>query len=361
MRPTTASTVTSDARRRASDPDAVLARRIDALAAHLADAVDAAPRAVHQARVATRRLRELVPVLTTHRHQRRGRRLQKRLRAVGRGLGPLRELDVAIGLLDERARGAGAATAGIRAAKAALTTAREDARAGWAGGLDREGATRLVDKLRRLEQRVREDGATKPAPSRLRRRVLAARLTERARDLAGAVSTCGALLVVERVHAVRIAAKRLRYVLELVAELRLAPVGSIVGRLKTLQDTLGALHDLDVLRHHVARVRAAEIATSARATGLETFTAGLDADIRALHARYLRRARTLPRLTDRLRDEVAPCLARSTSISSATPSLKSAARRGPTTASARSRPTASAGGASRRRGSPRSGRARTSS
>jgi CHAD domain-containing protein len=208
---------------------------------------------------------------------------------------------------------------------------------------------------------VRDDGATRPAASRRRRPVLAARVTERARDLAAAVATCGALLVVERVHAVRIAAKRLRYVLELVAELRLAPVGPIVGRLKTLQDTLGALHDLDVLRHHVAQVRAAEVATSARATGLEAFTAGLDADIRALHARYLHRARTLPRLTDRLRDEVAPCLARSTSMSSATPSPKRAGRPGPTTPSARSRPTASAGGAGRRRGSSRSGRARTSS
>ena len=362
MRVTTALPASGAASRRASDPDAVLARRIDALAAHLADAVDADPRAVHQARVATRRLREIVPVLTAARHTGRGRRLRRRLRDIGRGLGPLRELDVALALLADRAKAnRTAATAGIRAVRSTLTAARDAARARWQALLDRDGAAGLVDALRRLERRVADEDASAPAAVRARRRVLAERVGVRARDLASAVASCGALLVVERVHAVRIAAKRLRYVLELVVELRLAPVAGLVARLKLLQDVLGALHDVDVLRHHVAVVRANEVASSARVTGLEAFTAGLDAEIRELHAGYLRRARTLPRLIDRLLDEVVPCLVRSTSTSSATPSPRSAARRGPTTASGRSRPTASASGAGRRRGSPRSMRGPTSS
>ena len=52
---------------------------------------------MHRARVATRRLREALPVLDG---ERRGlRRLRKDLRALTRALGPVRELDVTLGLI----------------------------------------------------------------------------------------------------------------------------------------------------------------------------------------------------------------------------------------------------------------------
>jgi CHAD domain-containing protein len=107
---------------------------------------------------------------------------------------------------------------------------------------------------------------------------------------------------------VRIAAKRLRYALELAGELTLARTASLVTRLRGAQDVLGELHDLDVLRRESAHVRAALPPGSIVATDLEQMSQALDADIRQLHARYLRGARSLAALTDRVRDRIAPCL-----------------------------------------------------
>ena len=126
--------------------------------------------------------------------------------------------------------------------------------------------------------------------------------------LGDAVSAAGAILIVDRVHAVRIAAKRLRYALELTGELRLARTAPLVSSLRTVQDVLGELHDLDVLRRETARVRTDLLPDSIVATDLERMSTAIDADIRHLHARYLRGARTLAALADRVRDRIAPCL-----------------------------------------------------
>jgi CHAD domain-containing protein len=133
-------------------------------------------------------------------------------------------------------------------------------------------------------------------------------MIDRARALRSAVVDAGAILIVDRVHAVRIAAKRLRYALEVAGELRLARTASLVTSLRAMQDVLGHLHDLDVLRGESARARSELPPDSIVARDLERLADGIDADIRQLHARYLRGARALAALTDRVRDRIAPCL-----------------------------------------------------
>lgn len=51
----------------------------------------------------------------------------------------------------------------------------------------------------------------------------------------------------DELHALRIAAKRLRYTLELFAGVLPSDTGDLIEELKGLQDDLGALHDRDVL------------------------------------------------------------------------------------------------------------------
>jgi CHAD domain-containing protein len=334
-----------------------LGRRLDALREHLADALAGHERAIHQARVATRRLREIVPLVVDARSG-RGERLVRRLRKLTRALGPVRELDVALGLLDTRA--AGRPEPGVVAMRAHLTEARKAAFTALTDAWDAARATRLLDRLGRLtaDRRRSRRQAVAALPKRLRR-ALARRVLDRARVLGVAVAAAGAILIVERVHDVRIATKRLRYALELAGELRLVRTAALVASLRTVQDILGELHDLDVLRGRCALVLREVPADSIVAREVEAIAASIDADVRVQHARYLRTARGLARLTDRVLDRVTPCLDPSTSISSATPSPKTAGRRGPTTRNARSPTTARKSGGGRPPGSRRSGRGPT--
>jgi CHAD domain-containing protein len=294
----------------AAAPEPLLAasldRRADALEAHLALALAGDGHGVHQARVATRRLREVVPVAIDVR-QGRGARLLRRLRTLTRALGPVRELDVALTLLDARA--AGRAAPGAVALRAHLVEARTAAFEALTDGWDAGRAKRLLGRLKRLRDETRAVPA--PADGGLRprlRRSLARGVLERARALRRAVDASGSLLVVARVHAVRIAAKRLRYALELAGELRLLRTAALVSSLKSVQGILGDLHDLDVLRGHASRVELEVPPESIVARDLAAMIAAVDHDVRHLHARYLRAARGLVRLTDRVRDRVTPCL-----------------------------------------------------
>jgi len=283
-----------------------LGRRLEALAGHLHDALDGGERSIHQARVATRRLREILPVVADTRSA-LGARLRRRLKRLTRTLGPVRELDVSGGLLTARAAGRPApAVVALRAhlkerRLAALEALQDACDAGRAKRL-LEGLTDLVREIERAGRRGRGE-----LPARERRR-LARRVIDRARALGVAVAESGAILIVARVHAVRIAAKRLRYALELTGELRLARTGTLVSSLKAMQDVLGELHDLDVLRAEAVRVRTVLPSESIVARDLDRMSAALDLDIRHLHARYLRGARALAVLTDRVRDRIAPCL-----------------------------------------------------
>jgi CHAD domain-containing protein len=331
---------------------------VEALAAHLPEAREGDVHGVHQARVATRRLREILPIVVDVRRG-RGRRLARRLKQLTRVLGPVRELDVALALADAAvaARSAPAAVA----LRAHLTEARTEAFAELRRACDPGRAERLVGRLAKLVARHETGPKHAEDLPRRTRRALGQGVLDRARALADAVSAAGAILIVDRVHAVRIATKQLRYALELVGELRLARTAALVSSLRTVQDVLGRLHDLDVLRARTVRVRGEVPPDSIVARALTDSVAAIDGDIRHDHARYLRLARALVRLTDRVRDRVAPCLDPSISTSFATPSPKGAARPGPTTRSARSPRTAPASGGVRRRASPRSGRARTRS
>ena len=79
----------------------LLARRAQALNRHFTAALEGSDLAVHQARVAARRLREAVPPLIEGLKHARGRYVCRKLRVVTRTLGTIRELDVALHLVDD--------------------------------------------------------------------------------------------------------------------------------------------------------------------------------------------------------------------------------------------------------------------
>src|ERR671921_161257 len=76
----------------------MIRQRLRALARTLPGARTGDVASIHQARVATRRLREALPVLGGGP---RGRKLERRVRDLTQALGPVRELDVALLMLEE--------------------------------------------------------------------------------------------------------------------------------------------------------------------------------------------------------------------------------------------------------------------
>ncbi len=266
------------------------------------------PRSVHRARVASRRLREILPLLQLEGHL--AHKLGKRLRKVTRRLAPTRELDVLLTLLDtDLAAGAPQVQSRLRTE---LGAKREQARA-------RLVAKPVVNDLRRIGRKLEtvgsklaadEDRASR-ATEREWRWAVEARVAHRAGALKKALEEAGSVYLAERLHEVRLCLKKLRYGLEVAVESEGLRNHPDLRKLKQVQRVLGQMHDLQVLVDHARHAQA--VAPSGRGSGagsLARFSAwreldglirSLENECRRLHARFMREREGLLALCDRLR------------------------------------------------------------
>jgi CHAD domain-containing protein len=278
------------------------ATRERALHKQLAVALEGDGHAVHQARVATRRLREALPVLGASLPRKRVRKLRKRMRMLTQLFGAVRERDVALKMLDSHEL-AGLDPSGAERVRALVHDGRNTARHRLTDALDAHKVARWLADVKAFEQEL---GAL-PAEQRDAAWpvVLARRLLKRTERLRRAVNDAGMLFVSERLHAVRVALKQLRYAVELAAELGRRKLDATVDELKLNQDTLGELHDLDMLMSYVEGALEAEIEPHVRAS-LLTLQTRLEAERHDLHAKYLAAQPSLLVLIDRITDQIVP-------------------------------------------------------
>ena len=117
--------------------------------------------AVHRARVATRRLREILPMLEAHR--RATRKLRRDLRAVTRALGPVRELDVALGLVIRLTHDDPALDNALELVRVALMDTRTRRRRPLLKDLDMVEIAGITARLIELGREVK-DGMLRPVP-----------------------------------------------------------------------------------------------------------------------------------------------------------------------------------------------------
>jgi CHAD domain-containing protein len=268
-------------------------RRLRALAAELPGALEDDEKALHRARVASRRLREILPVLGLDGEvEPDGASARRRVRGLTRALGGARELDVALGILDELAERHAALAATVNLVRHDLMDERLRVRASMAEELKDADSLGLPDELEAIAARV-----VPLSPSGWRR-ALAGRLAKRVDRLEEAVDEAGALYVAERLHQVRIAAKQLRYVLELAGEFGGVGTRRLTSRLKDMQDLLGRLHDLEFVLHRIRRQRWG--AGSEDAANADRLQQAVDREIRERHADFLASV-------DTLREAVASC------------------------------------------------------
>lgn len=270
--------------------------------------------ALHQARVASRRLREIIPVLQLDADD--ARKLARRLRRVTRRLGEVRELDVLLPLVDELRASHEAHADALTRVGAAIAKARDEVRKELAERLPTEDLERLSRKLERLVQALRRDEkrtSNRRTPEQDKASVWAidARVARRAARLGEALEHSTAVYLPERLHAVRIATKKLRYALELSGAMGRSGVGPALRTLKRTQDTLGRMHDLQVLIDHVREVQASLTPPSVAVwRHLDTLVITVDARCRLLHARYLRARPGLQNVVDGLRASEGKTVAR---------------------------------------------------
>jgi CHAD domain-containing protein len=257
---------------------------------------------VHLARVASRRLREALPLLGVRADADALDRADKRVRRITRALGPVRELDVTLLLLAELEKKGAAPARAIARVRAAVTEERQKRR--------REMLAEIKpSRLDKLRKRLVEVAA--PA-SRLVVKGSAlseanAQAATRALRLRAAIERAGGIYLADRLHRVRVAAKKLRYALEIQRELTRSRSTAHLNRLKAQQDLLGRMHDLEILIEH-ARTMQAKLAPRDRRgmAELKTLIRVLEQECREGHAAYMRARPALLKLCDTVVSAAAP-------------------------------------------------------
>ncbi|MCX6539799.1 MAG: CHAD domain-containing protein [Acidobacteria bacterium] len=262
-------------------PGLLLRRRLNAIERQVLPAVNGEIEGVHQARVASRRLREMLPLLVAVAGEHATRALRRNIRTITRRLGPLREIDVALATLADLETSAPEHAAAIAFVRIRTALERERMWPQVGRALARIHVGHLVRRVRDLATKLDspEEMARCAAQS-------AARLEERIARLDEAVGAVGAVYAPGPLHEVRIALKTFRYALEIVAELGRFRLDGSIKRLKLLQDLLGILHDLQVLASRV-RDCEAESRTARTRRQLRALADDLDERVRQLHSRYL--------------------------------------------------------------------------
>jgi CHAD domain-containing protein len=199
--------------------------------------------ALHDFRVAMRRLRSTLRAYQPQLDAVVPAKLRRRLRDLARATGEARDVEVQISWLEhQREELPPARRAGVPWLLARLTQRRDhaygDVRERIAPKFDR-----LARRLRRALESVPAPDATLPASLTS---VIAQLLEDQGRDLERRLALIGSPANHAEAHAARVRVKRARYLLEPVVR-EAAPAAPLLRRLKQVQQLLGDLHDLHVV------------------------------------------------------------------------------------------------------------------
>ena len=249
---------------------------------------------VHQARVASRRLREALPVLGARADADALDRADKRVRRITRALGPVRELDVTLLLLAELEGKGAAPTRAIARVREAVIEERQKRRRDM---LDEIKPSRL-DKLRkRLVQVAAPESRARAERSALAEAAAQAaqRASEAARRDRPRRRHLSRRSPASRPHRSQEAALRARDSARADAFASTAQL----NRLKVQQDLLGRMHDLEILIDRAREVQATLPPRDRRGMAeLNRLIRVLEDECREGHAAYMRGRPALLKLCD---------------------------------------------------------------
>ncbi len=251
----------------------LLQRPFDALELALPEALRGDADAVHEARVASRRVREGLAILAEGPGQDRATKLIRRFRKVTRALGRVRELDVAVDLVTHLVPDDHPLAQDRYEIASALMARRTQELVASTDRVDSEGTANLRGSVDSDIVDLWRSGWDWHASA-------SAHLDRRARGLLVAIERTRVLYEPGRLHVARIALKRFRYAVELVAAGKGRSARRAIAALKAGQDVLGRMHDLHVLAEYVR-------ADTNRSSGRAQLLSLIEKEIRLEHARYL--------------------------------------------------------------------------
>jgi len=225
---------------------------------------------IHDARVATRRIRAVLSV-TSGRSQVPDEAVESQMHRLGRVLGRARDLDVIVDLIE--GHGSEAASAAEAALSHDIHLERSDARRQLIKCLEDMPLRALIPGKMGLRRwwPAKGDSGTK----------LRQRLREQSKTLTDAIAhATGGVYFPNRVHDVRIHAKRLRYLAEIASNVGAWQMQSEIKTLARVQSLLGDVHDREVLMERLERA-------SGDGKGLGSVVAHLGTERDSLFRKYL--------------------------------------------------------------------------
>ena len=279
-----------------SHPSELLIRqRLSALTRALPSARSGDVAAIHQARVATRRLRAALPIVS---RGSKSRKLTKPISRLTRALGLVRELDVALLNLEELAADASVPVEGIGLLRTILEEERRRLCADMVKQIERTDLERVERKALAAARRFHDAGEAARGDAN-RSREVGKKAARRAIALQTAIENAGGIYLPDRLHQVRIAVKKLRYVLEIAKELSRSRASARLRTLKTAQDLLGRMHDLEVLIMRIRALQGSDRAPALKVSAdLDRLVRRLEMECRQLHVQYIGFTKKLLELCD---------------------------------------------------------------
>lgn len=239
---------------------------------------------VHQARVASRRLRAGLQVFPECFPRKKVKRWRKKVRRLTQGLGPARDSDVqaefvrgVLAGLEDKAHRPGVARLLLRLEQSRRAIQPQVARA-----VDRFEASgvgsQMLDAAETMRVKFKKRHLSVQSPFVFSQ--AGEHICDRLNELMGYEDCLGEPEDLEQHHAMRIAAKRLRYTMEIFQPVYEGRLDAFVKATKGLQTLLGDVHDCDVWVEHLetflGEERERTVVYYGHARPMRTLEVGLD-------------------------------------------------------------------------------------